>query len=167
MRRKFRAAAALALAVAGPGLLSACERSEPYGEGPDGGPGNDAVSVVKDFITDGVVDHNGYQACVYLTSRQQRATARRAGAYQCRQAFDRARLELGAKSIQTVHEVEGLAASSSVHGDRARVRLTSGGASLEFTLVKADSAEREEFQAPATDWRIAGGQLALIPSERS
>jgi hypothetical protein len=153
--------------VAGAVLLSACERTGPDGEGPGTPPGNDPVSVVRDFITDGVVDHNGYEACVYLTTRQQRAAARRVGAEECRQAFDLARLELGGSSIQTVHEVEGLAASSSVHGDRARVRLTSGGASVEFRLVKADFAEREQFEAPDTDWRIAAGELALIPPQRS
>jgi hypothetical protein len=159
-------AALLAVLLGGVLLLSACERREPYGEGPDGGPGNDPVSVVRDFITDGVVDHNGYEACVYLTTRQQRATARRVGALECRQAFDLARLELGGNYIQTVHEVEVLAASSSVHGDRARVRLMGGGASVESRLVKADFAEPEEFQAPETDWRIAGGELALIPPQR-
>jgi hypothetical protein len=28
--------------------------------------------------------------------------------------------------------------------------------------VKADLAEQEQFEAPDTDWRIAGGELALI-----
>jgi len=62
----------------------------------------------------------------------------------------------------SVHEVERLAASSSVRGDRARVRLTSRRAGTEFRLVKADLAEQEQFEAPDTDWRIAGGELALI-----
>jgi hypothetical protein len=66
-----------------------------------------------------------------------------------------------------LHEVEGLAASSSVRGNRARVRLTSGGTSIEFRLVKADFAEREQFEAPDTDWRIARGELALIPPQRA
>ena len=56
----------------------------------------------------------------------------------------------------SVHEVERLAASSSVRGDRARVRLTSGRAGIEFRLVKADLAEHDQFEAPDTDWRIAG-----------
>jgi hypothetical protein len=153
--------------LAGALLLSACQRTGPYGEGPGSPPGNDPVSVVRDFITDGVVDHNGYQACVYLTTRQQRAAARRVGAEECRQAFFLARLELGGKSIQTVHEVEGLAASSSVRGGRVRVKLTSGGASVEFRLVKADFAERGQFGAPDTGWRIAGGELALIPPQHA
>lgn len=165
---KLSRAAALAVAlVAATIVLSACERGEPYGEGPDGGPGNDPVSVVKDFITDGVVDHNGYQACVYLTAQQQRAAAQRVGAGECRQAFDLARLDLGGETVQTVHEVERLAASSSVHGDRARVRLTRSGASIDFRLVRGDFAERQEFQAPDTDWRIAGGEFDLIPTESS
>lgn len=169
VRPRERALALLATAavVGGAALLSACERSGPYGEGPDGGPGDNPVSTVRDFITDGVVDHNGYEACVYLTRRGQRAAARRGGAEECRQAFETARLELGGKAIQTVHEVEGLDASSSVNGDRARVRLMRGGASMEFRLVKADRAEQEQFEAPDSDWRIARGQLPLIPPQRS
>jgi hypothetical protein len=164
----MRQGLALTLAVvAGAVLLSACHHTGPEGEGPGTPPGNDPVSVVRAFITDGVVDHNGYEACVYLTTRQQRAAARRVGAEECRQAFDLARLELGGSSIQTVHEVEGLAASSSVRGNQARVRLTTGGASVEFRLVKADFAEQEQFEAPDTKWRIAGGELALIPPQRA
>jgi hypothetical protein len=41
--------------------------------------------------------------------------------------------------------------------------MTSGGASVELRLVEADSAEREQFEAPDTGRRIAGGELALIP----
>jgi hypothetical protein len=41
--------------------------------------------------------------------------------------------------------------------------MTSGGASVELRIVEAGFAEREQFEAPDTGWRIAGGELALIP----
>jgi hypothetical protein len=46
------------------------------------------------------------------------------------------------------------------------VRLSRGGASVDVRLVKADFPEREQFQSPNTEWRIAHGALPLIPTER-
>jgi hypothetical protein len=143
-------------------LTSGCER----GDAP-GGPGDDPVKVVKDFLIDGTIDNNGYEACVFMTTRQQRAAARRVGALECRQAFDLATLKLGGEPIQTVHEVERLSAGSEVHGRRAWVRLSRGGESIEFRLVKADAREQDQFEAPDTGWRITRGALPLIPRERA
>jgi hypothetical protein len=149
------ATAALAAAVP----LSACERTSSAGDDP--------VKAVKDFLDDGVVDHNGYAACVYMTTRQQRAAARRGSSSECRQAFDRAGLELGGETVDTVHKVEALAEQSSVDGDRAWVRLSRGGESIAFRLVKAKNHEKEQFLAPDTEWRIAQGGLSVVPHERS
>jgi hypothetical protein len=146
-------------AIAGALPLSACERTSAAGD--------NAAEAVKDFLSDGVVDHDGYEACVFMTTRQQRAAARRGGGPECRQAFDLADLELGGETVDTVHKVEALTARSSVHGDRAWVRLSRGGQSIHFLLVKASSHEEEEFLAPETDWRIARGALPLIPREQS
>jgi hypothetical protein len=142
-------------------LTSGCERNEP------GGPGDDPVKAVKDFLIDGVVDHNGYEACVFMTTRQQRAAARRVGGPQCRQSFDLATLALGGKSITSVHEIERLSARSEVRGQRAWVRLRRGGDSVVFRLVKASYHEEEQFLAPDTSWRIASGALPLIPPQRA
>jgi len=60
-----------------------------------------------------------------------------------------------------------VSARSSVQGDRADVRLSLHGASVDFRLVKAKFAEQEQFQAPPTHLRIAGGELALIPPQDS
>jgi hypothetical protein len=158
IRTAVLAGAALAAAL----LVSGCERG-----GAPGGPEDDAVKVVKDFLIDGAVDHNGYAACVFMTTRQQRDAARRGGGPQCRQAFDLAGLELDGKSIDTVHEIEGVTARSKVRGRRAWVWLTRGRDSVEFRLVKADPHEGEQFLAPDTNWRIARGALALIPRERA
>jgi hypothetical protein len=147
-------------AIAGALALSACEDRT-------SAAGDDPVKAVKDFLNDGVVDHNGYGACVYMTTSEQRAAARRGSGPRCRQAFDRANLELGGESVDTVHKVEVLAAQSSVDGDRARVRLSRGGESIEFRLVKANDREDEEFLAPDTEWRIARGALPLLPRDRT
>jgi hypothetical protein len=158
IRTTVLAGAALAAAL----LASGCEPG-----GAPGGPEDNAVKVVKDFLIDGAVDHNGYEACVFMTARQQRVAARRVGAPQCRQAFDLARLELRGKSIDTVHEIEGLTARSKVRGSRAWVRLSRGRDSVEFRLVKANAHEENQFLAPDTNWRIARGALPLIPPERA
>jgi hypothetical protein len=154
-RTALLATAALAFALS----LGACERTSAAGDSP--------VKAVKDFLNDGVVDHNGYEACVYMTTRQQRAGARLTGLDECREAFDLATLRLGGETVDTVHKVETLAAQSSVDGDRAWVRVSRGGESIEFRLVKAGSHEEEEFLAPRTEWRIARGGLSVIPGARS
>jgi hypothetical protein len=147
--------AALAAAL----LSSGCERNEP------GGPGNDPVKVVKDFLIDGVIDHNGYAACVFMTTPQQRAAAHRVGEPECRESFDLARLALGGKSINSVHEIERLSARSEVRGRRAWVRLSRGGDNVAFRLIKANNHEEQQFLAPDTNWRIARGALPLIPPQ--
>lgn len=43
------------------------------------------------------------------------------------------------------------------------MRLSQGGAGVEFRLAKANFSEREEFEAPDTEWRIAGGALQVVP----
>ncbi len=151
----------IALALAALTPLAACARNEP-----SGAPKNNPVKAVKEFLIDGSVDQNGYEACVYLTTREQRAAAKRSGGPECRQAFDLGTLRLGGQRINTVHEVERLAATSSVDGDRASVRVTKNGDSARFELAKATHSEQEQFLAPDSEWRIARGGLRVIPPER-
>jgi hypothetical protein len=150
----------IALALAAVTPIAACARNEP-----SGAPKSDAVKAVKEYLVDGSIDQNGYAACVYLTTREQRAAAKRSGGPECRQAFDVATFRLGGRSIHTVHEVDRLSSTSSVHGDRASVRLAKNGDSARFELVKATQAEQEQFLAPDTEWRIARGGLRVIPPE--
>jgi hypothetical protein len=145
-------------ALAGALLMSACERTADARDDP--------VKAVKDFLDDGIVDHDGYEACVFMTTRQQRAAARLGVGPHCRQAFDRAGLELGGETVDTVHKVEALANLSSVDGDRAWVRLSRRGETVEFRLVKATAREKEQFLAPDTEWRIARGGISVIPHAR-
>jgi hypothetical protein len=151
----------IALTLAALTPLAACSRNEPQGAARTG-----PVRAVEEYLVDGSIDQNGYEACVYLTRREQRAAARRSGGPECRQAFDLATFRLGGQRIDTVHEVESLGASASVDGDRASVRLTKNGDSARFELAKATRAEREQFLAPDTEWRIAGGGLRVIPPEQ-
>lgn len=160
--RHHRPVAVLAAAALAVVALSACARNDP-----SGAPGNDPVKAVKEFLIDGTVDQDGYEACVFLTTHEQGEAAGRVGSSECREAFDLARLRLGGKLVDTVHEVDRLAASAAVDGDRASVRLTSGGQSVRFELVKATSAEQAQFLAPDTEWRIAAGAVPLIPKQEA
>lgn len=149
-----RTAAGAAVALACAAALSACEP----------GAEDDPVAATRDFITDGMIDGDGFLACAYLTREQQRAASKRAGGGQCRQAFDTAEFTLGGQHIDTVYEVDHLTADDTLDGNRATVELSRGGDAVEFHLVKADFAEKEEFEAPDTEWRIAQGALAFIPA---
>jgi hypothetical protein len=162
MPRRRTPALALALLAVTP--LAACTRNEPAGA--VARAGDNPVKAVKDYLVNAAVDQNGYQACVYLTEAEQRAAAARSGGPECRQGFDLATLRLGGRTIETVHQVERLAASASVRGDRARVRLSTNGDSAAFELVKATPAETSEFLAPDTEWRIAGGALRVVPPQQ-
>ena len=155
-----RALAALAVLACGTSL-TACESRTSDGES---GAKNDPVAAVRDFLVSGVLDHNGYQACVNLTTAEQRKVTRRARVGECREAFETARLALDGHQIQTVHEVEQLPARVTRAGKRADVLLGSGKSSADFRLVTADPAEQEEFLAPDTEWRIARGALPLVPN---
>jgi len=155
----------LTLALIAVTPLAACTRNDPPGAVAHAG--DSPVKAVKDYLVNGSVDQNGYDACVYLTYKEQRAAARRSGGPECRQAFDLATLRLGGQTINTVHEVERLDATASVHGDRATVRLTKNGASIGFELVKATKSEANQFLAPYTEWRIAAGGLRVIPPQET
>ena len=152
----------LAAAALAPLVVSGCSRNQPQGA-----PGNDPVTAVKEFLINGTVDQDGYGACVFLTTRAQRAVARRTGSSECRQSFDLASLTLGGRDVDTVHEVDSLEASASMDGRRAWVRLTDGGQSVRFELVKASPVEQAQFLAPDTEWRIAGGLRPLIPKQEA
>jgi hypothetical protein len=151
----------IALAVAALTPLAACGHNEP-----SGAPKNNPITAVKEFLIDGSVDQNGYAACVYLTTRAQRAAAGRAGGPECRQAFDLATFRLGGQKIDTDQEVRHLTATSSIHGNRASVRVTKNGGSARFELVKATHSEQDQFLAPDTEWRIARGGLSVVRPQR-
>jgi hypothetical protein len=154
--------AAAALALVALVAMCGCARSQPQGAA-----GNDPVTAVKEFLINGTVDQDGYGACVFLTTGAQRGAARRAGSSECRQSFDLASLTLGGRDVDTVHEVDRLEATATMDGDRASVRLTDGGQSVRFELVKATPVEQAHFLAPDTEWRIASGLRSLIPKEEA
>jgi hypothetical protein len=122
-----------------------------------------AVIAARDFLIDGPVDQNGFEACGYLTPPQQRAASRWEHNGQCSQALDYARLPLGGPNVQNELEVERLPATVHVSGDRARVRLGDTRHGITLELVWASAAAQNEFQPPHSDWRIASGDLSLVP----
>jgi hypothetical protein len=135
------------------GALSACGREERR---------DDPVRAVDAFIVSAAIDQNGTLACDYLTPAERQAVAR-LGSGGCGQVLGDGRLAVGRHRITTISDLRALSAAATVDGDRAHVRLTRAGSAIEFQLVKADSAERQEFQAPATEWRIASGSLLVVP----
>lgn len=153
LRPRIRTAAALAMAACAV-TLAAC-RGE---ESPD-----DPVAAVDAFLVGGVVDHNGSVACGYLTPAERQVVSANVGGTGCRQAFERARLVLGAHHVTSEEDLRALQAESAVDGDRAQVRLIRAGAEVQFELVKADGQERNEFRAPDSEWRIAGGAATVVP----
>jgi hypothetical protein len=128
-------------------------------------PPGQPTATVREFLVDGAIDGNGFDACGYLTLAQQRAAAWLGGG-ECRNALDSAQLALGGKSVGTEYQVDRLAMAESIDGDHARVRLTRGGAAIDFELVRADAAERNQFSAPASDWRIASGWTVVLKARQ-
>ena len=156
MFRPSRTAAVLASAVVA-ATLAACRGEE---------SSDDPVAAVDAFIAGGVIDNDGYVACAYLTPSERHAVSDTAGGTGCKQAFERASLRVGRHRITSESDLRALAPRAMVDGDRALVRLSRSGAAVEFELVKADRSERNEFQAPDNEWRIAGGAAAVVPRAR-
>jgi hypothetical protein len=128
------------------------------------GPDTSPAGTVERFVAESSVLGNGYLACTYLTPAEQAAVTAHAGeAETCRQALDAGGLVVGRDSVDSVHALHRLRVSTSMYGDRARVRVSSGRASDEFDVVRPRGvAERDEFEAPGTGWRISSGALALL-----
>lgn len=152
-RPPFRLGAALATVVCAT-TLAACRGEESL---------DDPVAAVDAFIAGGVVDNNGTVACAYLTPAERHAVSLTAGSTGCKQAFERAGLSVGRHRITSEADLRALTTHATVDGNRARVRLARSGAAVEFVLVKAGPEERNEFQAPHTEWRIAEGAPRVVP----
>ena len=122
---------------------------------------------VRLFLTAAAIDNDGLQACRYLTPAARATVAARGGPMQrCSAELDAAALRLGGKSFTTEGSIDhGLAYSARYSQGRATVRISYGNGSRSFVLVPADRAERNEFSAPATPWRIAAGATAVVPRD--
>ena len=153
-----RTAAGAAVALACAAALSACEP----------GAEDDPVAATRDFITDGMIDGNGFLACAYLTREQQRAASKRAGGGQCRQAFDSAEFTLGVQTHRHCVRVDHLTADDTLNGNRATVELVSRRRCGRVPRRKADLADfpsrRSSRRRGGTRWRIAQGRLHSSPT---
>ena len=126
------------------------------------GPGDDPGAVVQRFITASSVQGNGAIACTFLTFAEQRAVSPPGSHEGCRQAMNAGGLVLGGDAIASDHALHELTVHTKTDGDRAWVRVSRDGRTASFELVRADSAELSEFEAPNTNWRIARGAPLLV-----
>ena len=123
---------------------------------------------VKSFLIWGVVDHNGFEACRYLT-RAAVLESHALGYAQdadCQAMFDTASLRLGSVQIGEESQVKRLSYRVSQQDRRAEVTITGDGASRVFLLRRGTAEELGEFDEPPTPWRIDSGVSALLPRLR-
>jgi hypothetical protein len=147
--------AATACAVAAcAGALTGCRR-----QGED-----DPVAAVKDYIVAAAIENNGEVACGYLTPGEQQAASQRTGGDGCREALGEGSLTLGRHHITSPTDLAKLHSSDKVDGNHASVTLGRGSSPIQFELVKATAAEKLDFNAPRTAWRISHGGLVVMPN---
>ncbi len=120
---------------------------------------------VRDFLVSAVAEHNGFQACLYLTRGSQLAVE--AGAprdMSCEATLSTyARLVLGGEHVNSEAAVKALTYRVEPEpGGRERVTVSAHGVSRSFLLRQGTQAELGEFQAPSTQWRIASGVGGLL-----
>ena len=127
------------------------------------------VATVRKFLADTVIGSGGYQdGCRYLTPAEQKRVALRGStAHSCGESLDDAELRLGGKTYTTTRQIyDDLGAGAVRPGHTAAVRIWHGGHSHRFVLVPATAAERNDYGAPPTSWRIASGVASLVPRLR-
>ena len=119
---------------------------------------------VRDFLIVAAVDRNSVGACRYLTAHAVRRVENVEPPHtSCEIALWAARLRLGGRLIDQESTVKGLTYRVEQRGTRAGVTVSADdGAALTFGLRRATATERDEFQAPATLWRIDSGVERLV-----
>jgi hypothetical protein len=106
---------------------------------------------------------NGDAACGYLSIAETRRVEIAAGPHvACSDAFMTAQLDLGGRNY--LDDLARVRFSATGGGDRARVDVTAGKASMQFTLAPASATtiEQQRYQPPSTNWRITSGATALV-----
>lgn len=124
------------------------------------------VPTVRQFLADSVIGNGGYQqGCHYLTPAEQKRVALRGStAHSCGESLDDAQLRLGGKTYTTTREIyTDLEARTVAVGNAVVVTLRHGGQAHSFVLVPATAAQRDDFAAPASPWRIESGVASLVP----
>jgi hypothetical protein len=120
---------------------------------------------VRDFLVSAVAEHNGFQACRYVTRRSLLALhAAEPRGMSCEAALSSyARLTLGGERVDSEAQVKALTYRvADESGGSARVSVSAHGGSRTFVLRRATRRELEEFHAPPTPWRIDSGVERLL-----
>jgi hypothetical protein len=120
---------------------------------------------VRDFLVTAVAEHDGSDACGFLTRRtlfEVRAAEPRG--MSCVTALSSsAGLTLGQETVDTEAEVKALSYRAGPEaGGRSRVTVSAHGDSRTFVLRRATRRELEQFAAPPTPWRIDSGVPGLL-----
>jgi hypothetical protein len=124
-------------------------------------PGSPA-GTVRSFLIATAIDHNGVAGCRYLTVEAQRRVEDAQSPHpSCEIALSHRELGLGGRTLLNEAAVKALSYRTQQQGTRARVTVSTDGASLTFGLRRATATERAEFQPPPTAWRIDSGVEAL------
>ena len=115
---------------------------------------------VRDYLVVAVVDHDGVDACRYLTPHATRQViAVQPPGTTCSLALSSARLVLGRDHVRDEAAVKELAYNVRVRGDRAWVRVSADGAARTFVLRKAPASRLAGYDLPHSPWRIESGVL--------
>jgi hypothetical protein len=120
---------------------------------------------VRDFLVSAVAEHNGFQACRYVTRRSLLALqASDPRGMSCEAALSSyARLTLGDEHVDSEAQVKALDYRVADEADgRVRVTVSAHGDSRTFVLRPATRRELVEYRAPATSWRIDSGLDGLL-----
>lgn len=120
---------------------------------------------VRDFLVSAVAEHDGFQACRYVTRRTLlEVHAAEPSGMSCEAALSAdARLTLGRDTVDTEAAVKALSYRAEPEaGGHMRVTVSAHGDSRTFVLRRGTRRELGEFEAPHTPWRIDAGVAALL-----
>lgn len=121
------------------------------------------VHTVRDFLIVAVVDHDGVDACRYLTPHATRqAIATQPPNTTCSLALSSARLVLGSDNVRNEAAVKRLTYNVRQQGDRAWVSVSADGATRTFVLRKATANQLVGYDLPHSSWRIDSGVALLL-----
>jgi hypothetical protein len=120
-----------------------------------------AGETLRQFLLLAIVEDDAYPSCQYLTTGEQAAIARLAGATSCRLALTSSDPELD--GVEDEADVDRLKIDVTMDDGRATAVVSGRDRPpVTFTLVRATPEEVEAFEAPSTPWRIASGAEALV-----
>ena len=158
-RSRARAVRAVS-AVAALALLAA---AVPFGVPAIARAGDDGASeaTVRGYLTAAAIDGDGVAACRYL-SQGTRAQFERASGQTCETFFGSRTVMLGGRALDSNAQLAAARYAVTAAGPDRLVTMTYAGQRIRFRLEPATTAERQEYLAPPTPWRIASGVDAVL-----